>query len=292
MANLKGAYSKEDGYSKQLKDLHHRLAKFGVKRFNTTSKGTHSSALSKKRSEYSKSFASFIQNKGLDGKLNHHMTNKNIKFFLEQRVQNLSRTSKENYYRGFSSMLQGLQQANITMSFDKSIIDKMVIDLKKENPKQEIKIRRAIENSNQVIEKISNENFIAGVLSRVQLVCGVRLSESYAIIKDFNKLYNSKIQQIVGLKGKGNHIYMNKDIPFSLVIAIKSIANEKLLSKKTYHNILKKFGIKSHSWRYTFSKNLFYEKLKELSYQDTLSFVSKALGHKRKSMTRYYLCRT
>ena len=121
MANLKGG-----SFEKQVKDIFHRLSAFGEKRFGKDSHQTHSSAISKKRSEYASSFSSFITNKGLEGKLNTHMTNEYIKEYLELRTVDLAYSSTINYYRGFSSFIEGLKESNVSIEFDKKIINEIV----------------------------------------------------------------------------------------------------------------------------------------------------------------------
>lgn len=296
MANLKGAYSLKNGYSKQLKDLHHRLAKFGVKRFNTNSKATHSIATSNKRAEMSQSFAKYIESKydNLEGqKLNSFFDNEHIKEFIEIRTSNLSAASTENYIRSFSSMLQGLSQNNITMNYDNQIFDKIVKDLKQNTPKPQFETNRAIKDTDTLIKNIANENYSASVIATVQLELGFRISEAIKVIKCFDKYFNSNTQTIENVKGKGNHLYGSKNISSSLTLKIRSIMNDKIISKRAYQKILSKFNQKSHNFRFTYAKNLFNFLLKSgKNYNDILKEVSKSLGHKRIGMTRYYLARS
>lgn len=304
MANLKGAYQKNSnnshnstGFSKQIRDLNFRLAKFGESRYkNPNSKSTHSIETAKKRDEFAKSFAKYIESKydDLEGKkLNEFFDTQHIKEFLQERTANLSIISKESYIRSFSSMLQGLSQNNISMNYDKSLFDKMVESLKKENPKPDIQTNRAIQNTDILIKNIAKKNYSASIISKVQLEMGYRVSEAVEIVKNFGKYFDSVSNTIKNVSGKGGNIYTPKPITSSLIAKIKSISGEKIISKRAYQKILSKFGVKSHDFRFTYAKNLFIKCLNSnMSYSDSLSFVSKNLGHKRKFMTLYYLKRS
>ncbi len=291
MANLKGGYSKEKGFAAQIKDIHHRLSAFGEKRFGKESHLTHSYALSKKRAEFSKSFAKFIKDKNLDGKLNHHMTDKNIKQFLEQRIANSNYSQKTaiNYISSFGSMIQGLKEKNIDIDFNKKIISDLVKNIKETKSKSEIRTNRAIQNVDQVIKDIKDISFTASVIFEVQLL-GYRLAEAFNICSDVTKYFNPVNSTLESVTGKGNHTYEPKPIKDSLVNRIKSI--DKMISKKTYHNILSRFGIKSHDARYTFAKTEFNRKIANgENYQQILKDIAVGLNHtqNRSSMTRYYL---
>lgn len=307
-ANLKGGYIKDtqenkdiNPYSKQLKDIHHRLSAFGVKRYGKTSHLTHSSALSKKRQEYSSSFSKFIVSKGLEGKLNHHMTNDNIQEYLKLRCKDLSYSSKINYLSGFNSFLKGLLEANVTFNFDHKIIDKMVKDVKIKSKPDDYRKNRAIDDIDKFKKDVSEVSYTASVLVELQLM-GYRLSESWNICNKVESYYNKITGMLETVKGKGNHIYLPKNLSLTLLNRIRNI--DKMISKKTYHNILAKFGVKSHDLRYTFSKREYDLRINNIpkdvlldknidSYKLVLGEIAEGLNHtkSRFQMTKYYLNR-
>ena len=108
MANLKGG-----NFEKQIKDAFHRLESFGVGRVGKNDNLTHSDKLAEKREMYLRDITSFFKSKNLNDKLNTLFTKQNLDNFFNQRLENLSSKTSENYLRGFSSMLQGLEQQNI-----------------------------------------------------------------------------------------------------------------------------------------------------------------------------------
>ena len=114
MANLRGG-----SFEKQVKDAFHRLEKFGVSRHGNKDNMTHSVGLAHKREGYLRDIQNYATEQKLTGKLNEIMSNKTVMDrFLAERTKNLSPVSTENYLRGYSSMLQGLKQANISIGID------------------------------------------------------------------------------------------------------------------------------------------------------------------------------
>lgn len=286
MANFKGG-----SFEKQVKDIFHRLAAFGEKRFQKDSHKTHSSAISKKREEYAKSFASFIANKGLEGKLNTYMSNEYIKEFLSHRTVDLAYSSTINYYRGFNSFIEGLKESNISIDFDKKTVDDAVKDFKVNNSKPYFETGRAIDNPKEIIEKISNTHYSLSLVAQVQSACGLRVREAFEVVGNFEKYYKEESQTLEGIIGKGNHIYNDKNISYSLATAIEA-NTDKLPTLKTYSNVLAEYGVKSHDFRYTYAKNLYEKKIATgENYKQVLKDVSRELNHTREQMTRFYLAR-
>jgi integrase len=284
MANLKGG-----SYEKQLKDAFHRLSAFGEKRHNTNSHKTHSSKLNLKREEFGRSFAKYLTDKGLDGKINTHMTTENIKEFLEQRTQNLAYSTTENYIRGFSSFITGLQESNISIDCDKKVFDAMVKNLKDTEPKPELETGRAIDSAEKIIEQISNTHNSLSLVASVQLELGLRVSEAYEVVNNFEKYYNEENQTLEKIVGKGNLQYDSKPISDNLVRAIQQ-NSEELPTLRTYANILDKYEISSHDFRYTFAKNFYEEKTSNSeNHKDILKELSRQLNHSRESMSKFYL---
>jgi len=286
MANLKGG-----SFEKQVKDIHHRLSAFGEKRFGKDSHKTHSSAISKKRDEYASSFAAFIANKGLEGKLNTYMSNEYIKEYLAQRTANLVYSSTINYYRGFGSFISGLKESNISIEFDKKIIDDAVKDFKANNIKPDFETGRAIDNPNEIIEKISHTHYPLSLVSRLQIECGLRVSEAYEVVRNFKNYFQELSQSLEGVVGKGNHMYESKGISYQLATAIEA-NTDKLPTQTTYNNVLSEYGVKSHDFRFTYAKNLYEKKIAAgENHKQVMKNISKELNHSRPSMSRFYLAR-
>ena len=142
-------------------------------------------------------------------------------------------------------------------------------------------------------ENIAKENYSASIISKVQIEMGYRVSEAVEVVKNFSKYFDSVSNTIKNVSGKGGHIYSSKPISSSLITKLKLLSGEKIISQRAYQKILSKFEVKSHDFRFTYAKNLFAMCLNSnISYSDSLSFVSKNLGHKRKFMTLYYLKRS
>jgi len=282
MANLKGS-----SFEKQLKDIHHRLSAFGEKRHGRTDKQTHSKALSIKRAEMSKSFANFCANKGLEGKLNVHMNNETVKEFLDDRTQNLAKSSSENYVRAFSSMLEGLEKSNIDILVTKDVFEEkmtQIRDMPESNPVQ----GRAINEADKLINNLYEKSYETAVIAQTQLELGFRVSEAFEVVRNIDNYYNDG--SLTGVIGKGNHEYAPKDISSSLLEKIKLVDN--LPTQRTYANHLKAYDVTPHDFRYTFVKNE-VEKRLELGqeYKQILSDISKEINHSREEMTNYYLNR-
>ncbi len=287
MANLKGG-----SFEQQIKDIHHRLSAFGEKRLGKDSHQTHSSAISKKRNEYSKSFSKFIANQGLSGKLNSFMNNEHIKAFLAQRTDTLGYSTTINYLRGFGSFIEGLKESNVSMEFDnKKVIDDLVKKFKDNEVKPNFQTNRAIENPQVIIQSIANTHYSLSLVASVQLECGLRVQESYAVVQNFERYYNEVSQTLEGIIGKGNHMYGVKHLSFSLATAIQA-NTQALPTLKTYSNVLREYGVKSHDFRYTYAKNIYEQKMASgENYKLVLKEVSEQLNHSRCSMTNFYLAR-
>ena len=62
---------------------------------------------------YLKDIADYFTSQNFNDKLNTLLTKDNLDNFFNDRFENLSIKTQENYLRGFSSMLKGLEQQNI-----------------------------------------------------------------------------------------------------------------------------------------------------------------------------------
>jgi hypothetical protein len=285
MANLKGG-----SYEKQIKDAFHRLEAFGKGRHGKSDHLTHSDGTATKREMYLKDYKAFVERNRFTEKLNKTMTNENIQSFLNQRLEGLNTSTQENYTRGFSSMLKGLTEANITVLVDKAVFDSKVAEIK-ENRVTVIETNRAITNPSRVISNLYDKRYESGVIAQVQNELGIRVSESFEIVKNIGNYLNSNNGIIENLVGKGNHKYDVKNISSSLVAKIK--ACDTIPSQNSYRNDLKSVGVDhSHDWRYTYAKSEFEAKIeKGVEYNQALREVSEELNHSRESMTLFYLGR-
>ncbi|WP_152059429.1 hypothetical protein [Aliarcobacter butzleri] len=286
MANLKGG-----NFEKQIKDAFHRLEAFGVSRVGKSDNLTHSDKLAEKREMYLKDITSFFKSQNFNDKLNTLFTKQNLDNFFNERLENLSSKTSENYLRGFSSMLQGLEQQNIYIPLlleDKNFFDDRVKIIKDE---ADIIIEnRYIENVDDVIKSLYEDRVISGLIAEIQYNLSIRQSEAFELVKNPNKYLDNGY--VVNLVGKGNHKYNPKEISFEL--EQKLLNNEhSLIDKSTYYGDLKNYNISSHDFRFTAARDKFEEKIKNgISEKEAKLKVSEELNHKREAITDYYLKRT
>ena len=286
MANLKGG-----NFEKQIKDAFHRLEAFGVSRVGKNDNLTHSDKLAEKREMYLKDITSFFKSQNLNSKLNTLFTNENLNNFFNERLKNLSSKTQENYLRGFSSMIKGLEQQNIYIPLhleDKSFFDDRVKIVKSEA--NIIIENRYIENVNNVIKNLYENRAISGLIAQTQYELSIRQSEAFELVKNPNKYLDNGY--IVDLVGKGNHKYMAKEISFELEQKLLNNSYD-LIDKSTYYNDLQKYDISSHDFRFTSARDKFEDMLKNgISEKEAKVKVSQELNHKREAITDYYLRRT
>lgn len=286
MANLKGGT-----FEKQIKDAFHRLEAFGVSRVGKSDNLTHSDKLAEKREMYLRDITSFFKSQNLNNKLNTLFTKENLNNFFNQRLENLSSKTKENYLRGFSSMLQGLEQQNIYIPLhleDKSFFDDGVKIIKDEA--DYIIENRYINNVSDVIKNLYEDRAISGLIAEIQYELSIRQSEAFELVKNPYKYLDNGY--VVDLVGKGNHKYMAKEISFELE---QKLLNNRdfLIDKSTYYSDLKNYDISSHDFRFTSARDKFEDMLKNgISEKEAKLKVSQELNHKREAITNYYLKRT
>jgi hypothetical protein len=239
---------------------------------------------------YLKDYREFSEQNSFTEKLNKTMTNENIENFLNQRLEGLKASTQENYTRGFSSMLMGLKEANISIDANKSVFDDKVMEIK-ENKTNEVTLNRAIQNPLNIINNLYSKRYESGVIAQVQNELGLRVSEAFEIVQNIEKYHNQANGTIESLIGKGNHIYNEKNILSQLYEKIN--ACDKIPSQNTYRNDLKEQGVdNSHDWRYTYAKREFEAKIESgIEYHQALQEVSEELNHSRESMTLFYLGR-
>ncbi|MCG3686559.1 hypothetical protein L5F35_10075 [Aliarcobacter butzleri] len=286
MANLKGG-----NFEKQIKDAFHRLEAFGVSRVGKNDNLTHSDKLAEKREMYLKDITSFFKSQNLNSKLNTLFTNENLNNFFNERLKNLSSKTSENYLRGFSSMLKGLEQQNIYIPLhleDKSFFDDRVKIVKSE---ADIIIEnRYINNVDNVIKNLYEDRYISGLIAQTQYELSIRQSEAFELVKNPLKYLDNGY--IIDLIGKGNHKYNSKEISFELEQKLLNNSYD-LIDKSTYYKDLQKYDISSHDFRFSSARDKFEDMLKNgISEKEAKLKVSEELNHKREAITDYYLKRT
>ena len=110
--------------------------------------------------------------------------------FLNQRVEGLKHTTQENYTRGFSSMLKGLQQdANISIPCQSSVFDNKVAEVKA-TALPDTRTGLAIANPSEKIEQLQSIRFESSVLAEIQQNLGLRISEAFEVVKNLDAHYN------------------------------------------------------------------------------------------------------
>ena len=286
MANLKGG-----SFEKQIKDAFHRLEAFGVGRVNKNDNLTHSDKLAEKREMYLKDISDYFTSQNLNDKLNTLLTKDNLDKFFNQRLEDLSTKTQENYLRGFSSMLKGLEQQNINIPVhleDKDFFDDKVKGIK--DQAETIIENRYIDNVKDVIKNLYEDRTISGLIAQTQYELSIRQAEAFELLKNPNKyIENGRVENLIG---KGNHSYDSKEISFEL--EQKLLNNQKqLISKSTYYEDLKKYNISSHDFRFTSARDKFEEKINNgISEKEAKLQISSELNHKREEITDYYLNRT
>lgn len=286
MANLKGG-----SFEKQIKDAFHRLEAFGVGRVDKNDNLTHSDKLAEKREMYLKDISDYFTSQNLNDKLNTLLTKDNLDKFFNQRLEDLSTKTQENYLRGFSSMLKGLEQQNINIPVhleDKDFFDDKVKGIK--DQAETIIENRYIDNVKDVIKNLYEDRTISGLIAQTQYELSIRQAEAFELLKNPNKyIENGRVENLIG---KGNHFYDSKEISFEL--EQKLLNNQKqLISKSTYYEDLKKYNISSHDFRFTSARDKFEEKINSgISEKEAKLQISSELNHKREEITDYYLNRT
>jgi len=262
-------------------------------RHGTNDHLTHSRALGAKREMYLRDFREYLEKNAYTGKMNDWMGDKStMSEFLRDRIDGLSRKSAIDYVSGFSSMMKGLQEANISIEKGGFRAVEQMRDTAKQMEKVDRRTDRAIENVDRAIDRLYSRDFGSGVLAEVQSKLGLRTSEAFELVQNFKQYYDPQNGVISGLKGKGNHIYISKTIDKDLAQRIK--ATTELPSHDQYlKNIKEATGnteAVAHDFRYTFAKTK-YEELKQqgIPEKQALREVSRELNHHRESITKYYL---
>jgi integrase len=218
------------------------------------------------------------------------MTSDNMDKFLDPRRGNLSRTSREDYARGFSSMIQGLQESNVSVNLDKNYFNNIVTEIKL-MPVEDVITGRAIKDVDHVIKELYSARYESGVISEVQYSLGLRINEAIELVKNYEKYIENG--EVVELIGKGNHKYEPKEISPQLVAKIALV--EHVPSQGTYRNDLSEVTDGQHTphdFRYSYAEREYHSKIEDgVEYHQALREVSEGLNHSREEMTNYYLKR-
>jgi hypothetical protein len=286
MANLKGGT-----YEKQIKDAFHRLEAFGEKRHGKDDHLTHSDKLAEKREMYLRDVAEHFEINNFNEKLNVLFTQENLQTFFSERLDGLAAKTQEDYLRGFSSMLKGLEEQNIFIPLhieNGDFFNDYVSQVK--DQADTILENRYIENASDIINHLYEDRYITGLIAETQLTLGIRQAEAFELILNSEKyIENGTVSDLVG---KGNHTYGEKEIPFELEQKILTYEGD-LIDKSTYYRDLQEYHISSHDLRFTYARDTYEEKISEgLSEREAKLHVSEELNHKRESITDYYLSRT
>jgi len=282
MANLKGS-----DFNRQVRDANFRLAAFKQKRNGTNSHKTHSDSLRVKRDRYLSDFKEFVEDRTFENKLNELMTEENMKEFLNERLEGLSFSTQEDYIRGWSGMVQGLEQVNITINLDGSFFDDMVASYKEGSQSVEaLQIDTSIVPSN-VIAQLPEAS---AMIAQLQYETGYRVSEAMTVLSDIeNYLSDLKIKEV---QGKGGQLIKAKIISLELRVMMLRLQQGmiRIPHQSTYYRHVQMFGMRSHDFRAFYTKELYENKRKEgLSHIDACLFVSEEINHRRIEIVEYYL---
>lgn len=311
MANLKGS-----NFDKQIRDANFRLAAFGKKRKDDHK--THSNGIRQTRETLFKELKSFFEKENLQGKFNQLMTSENMQKFMDERLAEVSLSTREKIVSSLSSLTKGLEECNVTIPLSDKFFDKYRIEIQHEKLIKEEKedfeqINRYIKSVETEIGKIEDEQ--VQMYAELLQSTGLRCSEAEALMRAIasekmsispRPIVNGKITfqsggmrftpfsdnkiEVHDIIGKGGRAYqVPKYIPINLYSRIRSL--KKIASSSYLNKGLGKH--KAHDFRYTFARD-FYTKAKEagLNEKEAFARTSQELGHNRIAMTRYYLNRS
>ena len=296
MANLRGGT-----FEKQVRDAFFRLEKLGNSRHNKNVKGFVSLNRLKQAKTMLNKFSNYLQQeRGINtGKINEYMNDKEIlRDFVEKEIlrADYAPSTVQEYASLFSKVVENLAHNNVTISQEAVSYAKNLYQETKETFRNDsYETGRYVDNLQDKLYSLYNNNFASGVIAEVQATMGLRISEAYEVVRNFDNYYNAENGTIEGLIGKANHEYIPKTIGYDLVQKIEAIHNNNapIPSPSSYREDLKEVGIpKSHDLRITYAKDL-YDSLKNQGYteKEALKAVSQELNHNRLEITQYYLAR-
>jgi len=289
MASLKGS-----DWTRQTRDLNFRLAAFKEKKNGTNSHLTHSNALKIKRDKYIADLKDFAEEQDLEGKLNQLITEENLTQMFEEKLEGLKFSTQEDYLRGWSGLIQGMQQANVTVNVDVSYFNGLVNDYKEDAIVRgeafgEPKLVNTAYHPTEVINGLSSP---LSTIAQLQYETGLRISEAYTVINDIERhLDNLRLHSV---QGKGGQIYRDKIISLELRLALLRIQEQQIRipHQSTYYRHLQVYQMAPHDLRAFYAKELYEKKIDEgCSHVEACLFVSKEINHHRISITEYYLAK-
>jgi len=296
MANLRGGT-----FEKQVRDAFFRVEKLRESRHNKDVKGFVSLNRLKQAKMMLNKFSNYLkEERGInEGKLNQYMNDKEIlRDFAEKEIfrHDYAPSTVQEYASLFSKVVENLSHNNVTISQEAINYTKELCREAKETFRADTyETGRYVDNLQDKLSDLYEKNFSSGVIAEVQSSLGLRISEAYEVVKNFDNYYNPNNSTIEGLIGKANHMYEEKEISHDLVQKIEAIHNNNapIPSPNSYREDLKEVGIpKSHDLRITYAKDL-YDSLKDRGYseKEALREVSRELNHSRLEITQYYLAR-
>lgn len=282
MANLRGS-----SLDKQIKDAYCRLGAIGVKRHGGNDHKTHSIALNDKREMYINDFRAYL-GEDYNGKLNQAFTVDIMESFLADRLSDLSQKTAQNYISGFSSMLDGLREANIDIPLTHEDMQGFKEDYRDIHDIGVPSIR-GVDNPTDTISKLYERDYHTGLVADIAYNLGLRASEAIELAAHPDKYFQDGY--MVGLVGKGGQEYPAKEIPFDI---IKNMTEE--YEPKSYDTINRNIkdiaDCSLHDFRYEFAKSKMDEYLESgFEYKEALTMVSEEMNHHRAEITAYYLKR-
>lgn len=299
MANLKGN-SKD--FNKQIKAVNHLLAAFSQRHHGSNSHKTFSDATRVKRDKYLKDFKEHLEDKAInEGKLNELMTEVNLTELFESKLDGLTLSAQEDYIRGWSGMIQGLQESNITIDIRSEFFAEAIDN----NAPYAVDSRfTPIDPSINPMDIVAQLPESSAALAQLQYETGYRVSEAYDAIDRLETVLHGL--RIMPISGKGGQYYHEKIISIELRLMLLKLKRDqvKLPHQSTYYRHLQRFGMRSHDFRTFYAKELFESTLEELKRNDpsnsgsgnssslekaAASIVSKAINHHRTEVTFYYL---
>lgn len=282
MANLRGS-----NLVKQIKDAYCRLGAIGVKRHGESDHKTHSIAVNDKREMYMNDFRDYL-GEDYSGKLNQAFTHDVMENFLSGRLNGLAEKTAQNYISGFSSMLDGLREANIDIPLTHEDMQSFKEDYRGIHDIS-VPTTRGVDNPKEIVEKLYAKDYHTGLVADISYKLGLRASEAIELAANPDKYFQDGY--MVGLIGKGGQEYLAKEIPYEI---IKNMAEE--YEYKSYdtinRNIKDVADCSLHDFRYEFAKSKMDEYLENgFEYKEALSMVSEEMNHHRAEITAYYLKR-
>ncbi len=294
MANLKGG-----SYSKQIVDAQCRMSAIGQNK-TAGDNNSHSIKVQSDRLNMLNDFANFAKNDlNSSDKLNSLMTSENVNQFLQSRTENLAASSTETYARAFSSMTKSLNDNNISTSVEKEVFNNIVNEAKL-NDTSTVRTDRAINNLNEVYNKLAERHESSAITAEIMADYGYRISEAVEVVNNLEAHLNRDNGEVSGVFGKTGKEYQIKTLSPQIIAKIDNL--EKTYSKSTFEKDLQAIGEKSHDLRYTWAKSEFEKisaeknnsrdrKISLNAHKDTLKEVSEGLNHKREDITTQYLSR-